>query len=247
MVRAALVLTALMCAVPALASAAQSLGVTSSDWVSRGRRSELHDEDQPRHLGGRARKGHDRARARSARERGGQSKLLKRRAAVHVGVSDRDGQRDGARAGPGVAQRVSGAAADRAADLVGIDLVPSPNLGLIPTTHIGGQLVQTSSGNVQVVLGPRSVKPRRDCEPPHEQMSLTINGTLGGKPFTRMPTNCSPGSSTITIAYANKTETSTASPDFKPTGCASLPFSPTVTGSAVEDLNDARASPSPRR
>ncbi|MGZ6617550.1 MAG: hypothetical protein ACXVFQ_24385 [Solirubrobacteraceae bacterium] len=123
------------------------------------------------------------------------------------------------------------------ADLVGIDLVPSPNLGLIPTTHIGGQLVQTASGNVQVVLG-LDLSSLGSTASLLTKMSLTINGTLNGKPFTRMPTNCSPGSSTITIAYANKTETSTASPDFKPTGCASLPFAPTVTGSAVEDLND---------
>ncbi len=122
-------------------------------------------------------------------------------------------------------------------DLVGIDLVPQPNLGLIPVTHIGGQLVQTSNGNVQVVLG-LDLSTLGATAGLIGQMSLTINGTLGGKPFTRMPTNCSPGSSTITIAYANKTETSTASPDFKPTGCSSLPFSPTVTGSAVEDPND---------
>ena len=127
------------------------------------------------------------------------------------------------------------------ADLVGIDLVPSPNLGLIPTTHIGGQLVQTPSGNVKVVLG-LDLSSLGATASLLTQMSLTINGTLGGKPFTRMPTNCSPGSSTITIAYANKTETSTASPDFKPTGCSSLPFSPTVTGSAVEDPNDQGAA-----
>ena len=127
------------------------------------------------------------------------------------------------------------------ADLVGIDLVPSPNVGVIPTTHIGGQLVQTANGNVQVVLG-LDLSSLGATASLLTQMSLTINGTLGGKPFTRMPTNCSPGSSTITIAYANKTETSTASPDFKPTGCASLPFAPTVTGSAVEDANDQGAA-----
>ena len=122
-------------------------------------------------------------------------------------------------------------------DLVGIDLVPSPNLGLIPVTHIGAQLVQTASGNVQTVLG-LDLSSLGAAGGLVGQMSLTINGTLDGKPFTRMPTNCSPGSSTITIAYANKTETTTASPDFKPTGCSSLPFAPTVTGTAVEDAND---------
>ena len=101
--------------------------------------------------------------------------------------------------------------------------------------------MQTPSGNVKVVLG-LDLSSLGATASLLTQMSLTINGTLGGKPFTRMPTNCSPGSSTITIAYANKTETSTASPDFKPTGCSSLPFSPTVTGSAVEDPNDQGAA-----
>jgi hypothetical protein len=63
-------------------------------------------------------------------------------------------------------------------------------------------------------------------------MSLTINGTLDNKPFNRMPTNCSPGSSSVTITYANKTETTVASPDFAPTGCSALPFSPQLTAVA---------------
>ncbi len=69
-------------------------------------------------------------------------------------------------------------------------------------------------------------------------MSLTINGTLGGKPFTRMPTNCHPGASSVMIVYAKRTETTAASPDFAPTGCASLPFAPKLSGSAVVDAHD---------
>ncbi len=127
------------------------------------------------------------------------------------------------------------------ADLVGIDLVPQPNVSLIPVTHLGGQLVQTASGNVQTVLS-TDLSSLGASGGFVQQMSLTINGTLNGKPFTRMPTNCSPGSTTLTIAYANKSETTTASPDFKPTGCASLPFAPKVSGTAVKDANDAGAA-----
>ncbi len=127
------------------------------------------------------------------------------------------------------------------ADLVGIDLVPQPNVGLVPVTHIGAQLVQTASGNVQTVLS-LDLATLGATAGLLSQMSLTINGTLNGKPFTRMPTNCSPGATTLTIAYANKTETTPASPDFKPTGCDSLPFAPTVSGTATQDANDPGAA-----
>jgi hypothetical protein len=74
------------------------------------------------------------------------------------------------------------------------------------------------------------------------KMTLTVNGTLNGKPFNRMPTNCSPGSSTLTIAYASKTETTTASPDFKPTGCSALPYHPALSGTATKDAHDGGAA-----
>ena len=55
-----------------------------------------------------------------------------------------------------------------------------------------------------------------------------------------MPSNCNVTThSTLTVTYADgTTETSTASPDFAPTGCASLPFNPQVTGSLVKDAHD---------
>ena len=122
------------------------------------------------------------------------------------------------------------------ADLVGIDLVTGIPNG--PVTHAGAQLVQTAGGGVSTVLS-LDLSSLGAAAGALSQMSLTINGTLGGKPFTRMPTNCSPGSSTITIAYASKTETSTASPDFAPTGCGALPFAPKLSGSAVVDAHDS--------
>jgi hypothetical protein len=113
-------------------------------------------------------------------------------------------------------------------DVVGIDIVAA---GLV-TTHGGGKLVQTKSGNVQTQLQLNLSSLPPVVASMLTSMSLTINGTLDNKPFNRMPTNCSPGSSSVTITYANKTETTAASPDFAPTGCSALPFSPQLTAAA---------------
>jgi hypothetical protein len=117
-------------------------------------------------------------------------------------------------------------------DIVGIDLVSG---GLLPI-HAGAKLVQTASGNVQTVLSVplTSLGPAAGLI---SSMSLTINGTLNHKPFNRMPTNCSPGHSTLTVVYASKKETSTAAPDFKPTGCKALPFAPKFSATARESAH----------
>ncbi len=117
-------------------------------------------------------------------------------------------------------------------DVVGIDIVA---LGA-STTHAGGKLVQTASGNVQTELS-LSLSGLGPLASSVTAMSLTINGTLDNKPFNRMPTNCSPGSSSVTVQYTNKTETTAASPDFAPTGCSTLPFSPHLTASARPSAN----------
>lgn len=122
-------------------------------------------------------------------------------------------------------------------DVAGIDLVPTAGGSV---THAGAQLVQTADGNVQTVLHLDLASPTADVI---RSMSLTVNGTLNGKPFTRMPTRCTPSeSSTLTVVYANKTETTPASPDFKPTGCASLPFAPKLSAIAIKDSKGSGAS-----
>jgi hypothetical protein len=118
----------------------------------------------------------------------------------------------------------------------GIDLVSNPSTG--SPTHVAVALVQTATGNVASVLklDLSSLGPLASSL---TNMSLTVNGTLNGKPFTRMPTNCNVSQhSSLTVQYANGSETTQASPDFKPTGCDSLPFSPKVTASAVKDAHD---------
>jgi hypothetical protein len=113
------------------------------------------------------------------------------------------------------------------ADVVGIDVVPG--LRGAPVTHAGGRLVQTPAGNVQTVLqlNLSGLGPLASLV---TGMSLTVNGTLDGKPFNRMPTNCSPGQSQLTVVYSQGTETVPAAPDFAPTGCAALPYAPRVSG-----------------
>jgi hypothetical protein len=114
------------------------------------------------------------------------------------------------------------------ADVVGIDVVPDTGT---PVTHAGAKLAQNAAGNVQTVLN-LSLSGLGPLASMVTGMSLTINGTLDGKPFNRMPTNCSPGHSQLTIAYSSKTETVAASPDFAPTGCAGLPYAPKISGTA---------------
>lgn len=119
----------------------------------------------------------------------------------------------------------------------GIDLV-SGAPGIQPT-HVEVNLQQTSTGNVQSVLK-LDLSSLGAVGQSLKTMSLTVNSTLGGKPFTRMPSNCSPGHSSLTITYSDGTkETTQASPDFTPTGCSSLPFNPALSASAVKDPNDS--------
>jgi len=122
-------------------------------------------------------------------------------------------------------------------DAAGIDLTTSAP-GQAPT-HVAVQLVQTPSGNVQSVLN-FNLAGLGPLAGALTNMSTTVNGKLNGKPFTRMPSNCNVTThSTLTVTYADgTTETSTASPDFAPTGCGSLPFNPQVSGSLVKDAHD---------
>ena len=121
-------------------------------------------------------------------------------------------------------------------EAAGIDLVSNPGNQV---THVGVTLQQTPSGNVESILS-LDLSSLGAVGKSLTSISLTVNGTLDGKPFTRMPTNCSPGHSTLKITYADgTTETSIASPDFTPTGCDALPFSPTLSATAVKDPNDS--------
>ena len=120
------------------------------------------------------------------------------------------------------------------ADLVGIDIVT--DLPGTPVTHAGAALVQTPAG-VQTALSLDLSSLGGEAQF-LTSMSVTVHGTLNGKPFTRMPTNCSSGHSTLTVVYTKRTETTKASPDFAPKGCSSLPYAPKMSGSLVKDAHD---------
>jgi hypothetical protein len=127
-----------------------------------------------------------------------------------------------------------------ATDVAGIDLVTSAPGN--PTTNAAVDLVQTPSGNVSSVIK-ADLSSLGTVGQFVSSISTTIDGTLAnGQPFTRMPTNCSPGASSVAVTYANATtETTNASPDFAVTGCAQLPFAPRLTASAVKDAHDGGA------
>ena len=126
---------------------------------------------------------------------------------------------------------------DPKTDAAGIDLLTGPPAN--QTSHVAIALVQTASGNVSSVLKLDLSSLGPVLGGLLTKFTLTVNGTLGGKPFTRMPSNCNVTQhSSLTVQYANGTETTPASTDFKPTGCDSLPFNPQVSGSLVKDPND---------
>jgi hypothetical protein len=122
-------------------------------------------------------------------------------------------------------------------DAAGIDLLTGPPAN--QTSHVAVDLVQNpSTGNVASVLK-LDLSGLGPLGSILTKMSLTVNGTLDGKPFTRMPSNCNVTQhSTLKVEYAKGTETTQASPDFAPTGCASLAFNPQVSGSLIKDPND---------
>jgi hypothetical protein len=119
-------------------------------------------------------------------------------------------------------------------DAAGIDLVSSAS-----TSHAEVQLKQNASGAISSVLNV-DLSTLGAVGNLITGTSLTVNGTLGGQPFNRMPSNCSPGPSSLTVNYANgASETSSASPDFTITGCSSLPYKPRLSATFVKDSGDA--------
>jgi hypothetical protein len=122
-------------------------------------------------------------------------------------------------------------ATDPAHDVAGVDLIAAVG----NPTHAEIQLKQNSAGNVAAVLNVDF----SGAPPGITGSTLTVNQTLNGKPFTRMPSNCNPGPSTLTIQYAGgKSETTSAAPDFNITGCSALPFSPQFHAVVSKDAGD---------
>lgn len=105
-----------------------------------------------------------------------------------------------------------------------IDLRTSPNIGVnIPLSGIPDQV----DGISTQING----------------ISLTLYGTVNGKPFTRLPTACGSAETGITVtSYGAPSTPVTADGAFTPTGCSSLPYSPTLAGSVTLDSGDKGVS-----
>ncbi|HEY2160192.1 MAG TPA: hypothetical protein VGH24_02715, partial [Solirubrobacteraceae bacterium] len=77
-------------------------------------------------------------------------------------------------------------------------------------------------------------------------MTLNVNGTLNGNQFTRLPTSCVADTSSVVVAYSgtpsSETATNTTAAAATPTGCSSLPFTPTLLASATKDTGDGNVA-----
>ena len=67
-----------------------------------------------------------------------------------------------------------------------------------------------------------------------QSIALTLLGTVNGKRFMRMPTSCAPAAaSAAASSYFAPGNVATATDSITPTGCASLPFAPSLAGSVT--------------
>ena len=73
-------------------------------------------------------------------------------------------------------------------------------------------------------------------------LSLTLNPTLNSVPFTALPTSCGTATSTATITYYGATVSTNPSGSFTPTGCANLKYAPKLTAAVTRDKTDTGAS-----
>lgn len=64
-------------------------------------------------------------------------------------------------------------------------------------------------------------------------LTTTLNPTLNGRPFNRVPTSCSGATSTMSVTYYGSTPPGSASSSFTPTGCAGLPYSPNLSAAVT--------------
>jgi hypothetical protein len=112
-------------------------------------------------------------------------------------------------------------------NILSIDVQVGAVLRTAPT--VGANLVSTGLPDNVLGIVPIQVN----------ALSLTINGTVGGKAYTRAPTVCTQVTSTLAVdSYNNPSTTVNASNSFTPTGCGSLGFSPSIAASLTPDSGD---------
>jgi hypothetical protein len=121
-----------------------------------------------------------------------------------------------------------------ATQLATIDLVvPAP-----VSTTLAAALTMTSTGSLVLTAGNLPAIPTVSLT----GLDLTINPTLGGQPFNRLPTSCGAATSTLAVTFAGSTTPFSATGAFTPTGCSTLPFTPTLTATATKDSSDSNVA-----
>ncbi len=115
--------------------------------------------------------------------------------------------------------------AQASTDYAGIEIVPPASSGLA-NQYVGTSL--RSKPNVGVNLT-TTFPDTRTMSEAITGVSMTLNATLNGQPFTRLPTNCGPATTTLSDTYYGATPAGSASSAFTPTGCSSLPYAPKLT------------------
>ena len=117
-------------------------------------------------------------------------------------------------------------------DAAGIDLVTA----LSPTPqYIGVSLNPAAPGGLNLTTTFPSITGVQIT-------GFTANFTnLNGQPFTRLPSSCATATSTFRVTYYGGT-TGSASGSFTPTGCANLPYAPTLSASETKDATDNGAT-----
>jgi hypothetical protein len=121
-------------------------------------------------------------------------------------------------------------------DAAGIDFVPgagSPQS--LVTQYIGVALNPNAPGGLNLTTTFPQI-------PGVQITSFAVSfTTLNGQQFTRLPSNCNTATSSFAVTYTNGTN-GTASGSFTPTGCAGLPYAPTLSGAITKDAKDSGAT-----
>jgi hypothetical protein len=106
-----------------------------------------------------------------------------------------------------------------------------------PTQTIGISLNPSQPGGLNLT----TTFPQPAAGEQITDFSATLNSTLNGQPFTRLPSSCNPAISTASIAYYSGA-TGSASGGFPVTGCATLPYAPILSAAVSKDPKDSGAA-----
>jgi hypothetical protein len=113
-------------------------------------------------------------------------------------------------------------------DAAGLEVVAAP----LPNQYIGVSVRSTDAGlNLTATL-----PDTRGLGIAVTGFTMVFNPTLGSQPLTRLPTSCSPATSTMTVTYYGSTVSPGASTSsFTPTGCPLPTYTPTLSVQAIKD------------